>query len=80
VNEDNPERDVNVTYSGDIWLTLKPAQGPDDIPVIDQLHLVATESIVRGDGKVYRTPLNMPGLTFVVKTSDKPCRPEEEAR
>jgi len=79
VAEDNPERDVRVTYSGNLSLTMKPRQGPDDVPVIDQLFVQATESTVTSAGEVFRTPVDLSGLRFVVKASDKPCRPEEES-
>ncbi len=46
VDEDNPERDVKVTYAGSLSLTMKPTQGPDDLPVIDRLFVQATQSTV----------------------------------
>ena len=77
VEEDTREGDIRVTYSGDLSLTLKPAVGEDDLAVADRLHLQATNSTVQGDGVNVSRSLSLSGLTFVVKTSDQPCRPEE---
>jgi hypothetical protein len=78
LEEDAREGDVRVTYSGDLSLTLKPAAGEDDLAVADQLHLRATHSTVLADGVNVSRSLNLAGLTFVVKTSDQPCRVEDE--
>ena len=61
VDEDNPEQDVKVTYSGNLWLTMKLARGPDDIPVMYQLHLEATQSTVTSGDEVFRTNVNLTG-------------------
>jgi hypothetical protein len=46
--------------------------------VPDRLLLRATEGTVTADGEVFHRGLSMPGLTFAVKKSDKPCREEGE--
>jgi hypothetical protein len=79
VSETNPGHDVTVRYSGDLGIRLKPVAGDPDTREPDQLEVRATESTVRADDEIFHQGLNLPGLTFVVKKSDTPCRSAEES-
>jgi hypothetical protein len=42
--------------------------------VAEKLNLKATQSYLQAEGVSVSRGLNISGLTFVVKTSDQPCR------
>jgi hypothetical protein len=78
INENTSEGDILVQYKGDMTIVQKPVEGEPDLLVPDRLLLQATEGTVTADGKVFHRGLSIPGLTFAVKKSDKPCREEDE--
>ena len=78
IDENTSEGDVRVQYKGDMTIVRKPVANEPDLLVPDQLQLVVTEGTVTADGQVFHRGLSMPGLTFAVKTGDKPCREEDE--
>ena len=77
IDENTSEGDVLVQYKGDITIEQKPVENEPDLLVPDRLNLVVTEGTVTAEGKVFHRGLSMPGLTFAVKKSDKPCREDE---
>jgi hypothetical protein len=78
ISENTSEGDVLVQYKGDMTLVQKPVEGEPDLKVPDRLLLQVTEGTVTADGEVFHRGLSMPGLTFAVKKSDKPCREDGE--
>lgn len=65
-------------YKGDLTIVRKPVEGEPDLKVPDRLLLQANEGTVTADGKVFHRGLSLPGLSFAVKKSDKPCREDGE--
>jgi hypothetical protein len=78
IEETNPGGDVTVQYSGDLRVRLKPVAGDPDTREPDQLDVRTTESTVTAADQTFHRSLNQPGLTFVVKKSDMPCRSAED--
>lgn len=79
VTEDTPERDINVQYSGNWRISLKPVEGERGLTVPDQLLVQATRGTATTELGVVSRELDMSGLTFAVKRSDRPCRQGEES-
>jgi hypothetical protein len=78
VDESTAEKDIKVEYSGALSVTVKPIPGDSEFKVPDQLLVNASQSTVTSEGEVFSKSLNMSGLSFAVKKSDKPCRVNEE--
>jgi hypothetical protein len=74
VDENTPERDIRLQFSGTFKLILKPVEGDSTARVPDQLQVQVTQGTSTTEAGVFRRSLNVPGLFFTVKNSDKPCR------